>query len=49
MSRPKPKVGLVSLGVGLAAAGVGAALGLAAERAALGRPVLPHKRSARPD
>lgn len=42
MSANPPKVGLVSLGVGLAAAGVGAALGLAAERAALGRPVLPH-------
>ena len=44
MSRSSPKVGLISLGVGLAAAGVGAALGLAAERAALGRPVLPRGR-----
>jgi pimeloyl-ACP methyl ester carboxylesterase len=35
-----PRVGLISLGVGLAAAGVGAAIGLAAERAAVRR-VLP--------
>lgn len=34
-------VGLISLGVGLAAAGVGAALGVAAERLAAGRPLLP--------
>ncbi len=33
--------GLLSLGVGLAAAGVGAAIGVAAERAAVGRPLLP--------
>jgi pimeloyl-ACP methyl ester carboxylesterase len=38
MAEHKPaRVGLVSLGVGLAAAGVGAALGLAAERAAVRR------------
>ncbi len=36
-----PKVGLLSLGVGLAAAGVGAALGLAAERVTIGRPLRP--------
>jgi pimeloyl-ACP methyl ester carboxylesterase len=35
--RRAPRVGLVSLGVGLAAAGVGAAIGLAAERAAVRR------------
>jgi pimeloyl-ACP methyl ester carboxylesterase len=34
-----PRVSLVSLGVGLAAAGVGAALGLAAERMTVGRPL----------
>jgi pimeloyl-ACP methyl ester carboxylesterase len=34
-----PRVGLLSLGVGLAAAGVGAAIGLAAERAAVRRTV----------
>jgi pimeloyl-ACP methyl ester carboxylesterase len=34
-------VSLISLGVGLAAAGVGAALGVAAERVAAGRPLLP--------
>jgi pimeloyl-ACP methyl ester carboxylesterase len=34
-----PRVSLVSLGVGLAAAGVGAALGLAAERVTVGRPL----------
>jgi len=39
-----PKVGLLSLGVGLAAAGVGAAIGLAAERVAVGRPLLPGRR-----
>jgi pimeloyl-ACP methyl ester carboxylesterase len=38
-------VGLASLGWGLAAAGVGAALGLAAERAAMGRPLLRLNRS----
>ncbi|WP_088320808.1 alpha/beta fold hydrolase [Kineosporia sp. R_H_3] len=37
------RVGLLSLGVGLAAAGVGAALGLAAERVAVGRPLLPRR------
>jgi pimeloyl-ACP methyl ester carboxylesterase len=38
MAEHKPaRVGLVSLGVGLAAAGVGAAIGLAAERAAVRR------------
>lgn len=36
-----PRVGLISLGVGLAAAGAGAAIGMAAERAALGRPLVP--------
>jgi pimeloyl-ACP methyl ester carboxylesterase len=36
-----PKVGLLSLGIGLAAAGVGAALGLAAERVTIGRPLRP--------
>lgn len=35
--RKPPRVGLLSLGVGLAAAGVGAAIGLAAERAAVRR------------
>jgi pimeloyl-ACP methyl ester carboxylesterase len=35
--------GLLSLGVGLAAAGVGAAIGVAAERAAVGRPLLPRR------
>src|SRR4051794_8728853 len=34
---PGGSQGLISLGVGLAAAGVGAALGLAAQRAAVGR------------
>jgi len=38
------RVRFVPLGVGLAAAGVGAALGLVAERAAMGRPLVPgHK------
>jgi pimeloyl-ACP methyl ester carboxylesterase len=36
-----PRVGLLSLGVGLAAAGVGAALGLAAERLTVGKPLRP--------
>jgi pimeloyl-ACP methyl ester carboxylesterase len=36
-----PKVGLLSLGIGLAAAGVGAALGLAAERVTIGGPLRP--------
>jgi pimeloyl-ACP methyl ester carboxylesterase len=36
-----PRVSLVSLGVGLAAAGVGAALGLAAERMTVGKPLRP--------
>jgi pimeloyl-ACP methyl ester carboxylesterase len=35
------RAGLVSLAVGLAAAGAGAALGVAAERLAVGRPLLP--------
>jgi pimeloyl-ACP methyl ester carboxylesterase len=39
--QPRVTVGLVSLGIGLAAAGVGAALGVAAERVAVGRPLLP--------
>ena len=39
--RPSVRVGLLSLGVGLAAAGVGAAVGVAAERLAMGRPLLP--------
>lgn len=34
------RTGLLSLGIGLAAAGAGAALGLAAERVAVGRPLL---------
>lgn len=38
---PRARQTLVTLGVGLAAAGVGAALGVAAERLAMGRPVLP--------
>jgi pimeloyl-ACP methyl ester carboxylesterase len=37
---PVRRGGLLSLGVGLAAAGAGAALGLAAERMAVGRPLL---------
>jgi len=45
----RPRVGLVSLGVGLAAAGVGAALGLAAERVAVGRPLLPPFGEPEPD
>jgi pimeloyl-ACP methyl ester carboxylesterase len=36
-----PRVSLLSLGVGLAAAGVGAALGLAAERVTVGKPLRP--------
>jgi pimeloyl-ACP methyl ester carboxylesterase len=36
-----PRVSLVSLGVGLAAAGVGAALGLGAERMTVGKPLRP--------
>ncbi|NLT56209.1 MAG: alpha/beta hydrolase [Actinomycetales bacterium] len=44
---PRARVGLISLGVGLAAAGLGAAVGLAAERAAMGRPVLPRRGRAR--
>ena len=39
--RERPRVGLVSLCVGLAAAGLGAAIGVAAERVAVGRPLLP--------
>lgn len=38
---PRARVGLVGLGIGLAAAGIGAAIGLAAERVAVGRPLLP--------
>jgi pimeloyl-ACP methyl ester carboxylesterase len=37
----RARVGLLSLGVGLAAAGIGAAIGLAAERVAVGRPLRP--------
>lgn len=44
--RPRARVGLVSLGAGLFAAGVGAAVGLAAERAAMGRPILPRRAGA---
>ncbi|HZI98793.1 MAG TPA: alpha/beta hydrolase [Actinomycetales bacterium] len=36
----KGRAGLLSLGIGLAAAGTGAALGLAAERVAVGRPLV---------
>ncbi len=36
----RPRTSLIGLGVGLAAAGVGAAVGLAAERIAVGRPVI---------
>jgi pimeloyl-ACP methyl ester carboxylesterase len=39
------RTGLISLGVGLAAAGAGAALGVAAERLAVGRPLSPPPRS----
>jgi pimeloyl-ACP methyl ester carboxylesterase len=48
-SMHRPRVGLVSLGVGLAAAGVGAAIGLAAERVAVGRPLLPPFGEPEPD
>ena len=41
MSGTSPRVGLLSLGAGLAAAGVGAALGFAAERVTVGRPLRP--------
>lgn len=44
-----PRAGLVELGVGLAAAGLGAALGLAAERVAVGRPLLPRRGSRDPE
>lgn len=44
MSANTTRVTLVSLGVGLTAAAVGAAVGLAAERAAFGRPLLPGRR-----
>lgn len=37
----RAKVSLVSLGAGLAAAGLGAAIGIAAERVAVGRPLTP--------
>ena len=44
-----PKVGLLSLGIGLAAAGIGAAVGLAAERVTVGRPLRPEvDRNGRP-
>lgn len=41
---PRHQVRLLPLGVGLAAAGVGAALGMAAERVAVGRPLLPWRK-----
>lgn len=41
----KGRTGLLSLGIGLAAAGTGAALGLAAERVAVGRPLLGRRQS----
>lgn len=41
MSRDRERPGLVVMGVGLAAAAVGAAIGLAAERVAVGRAVRP--------
>ena len=41
VSVPGGSRGLVSLGIGLAAAGIGAALGLTAERLAVGRPLRP--------
>jgi pimeloyl-ACP methyl ester carboxylesterase len=40
-SLPRSHVRLLPLGIGLAAAGVGAAIGMAAERVAVGRPLLP--------
>ena len=40
--------GLLSVGVGLAAAAAGAAIGLAAERVAVGRPLLPGRKAADP-
>ncbi|MFN8077742.1 MAG: alpha/beta hydrolase [Kineosporiaceae bacterium] len=42
-----PRVGLVSLGVGLAAAGVGAVVGSAVERVAMGRPLVPGRHRGR--
>jgi pimeloyl-ACP methyl ester carboxylesterase len=47
--RPRVKVGLFSLGVGLTAAGVGAALGVAAERVAMRRPLLSAFGAGQPD
>jgi pimeloyl-ACP methyl ester carboxylesterase len=46
---PRARQTLVTLGVSLAAAGVGAALGVAAERLAMGRPVLPFGASGEAD
>lgn len=40
----RPRVSLVALGVGLAAAGVGAVVGTAVERAAMGRSLVPGRR-----
>jgi pimeloyl-ACP methyl ester carboxylesterase len=45
----RTKVGLVSLGVALAAAGIGAAAGLAGERLAVGRPLLPRRGESVPE
>ena len=45
----KGRAGLLSLGIGLAAAGTGAALGLAAERVAVGRPLLGRRDGPAPD
>lgn len=42
--QPRPRVSLISLGVGLAAAGVGAVIGSAAERAAIGGVLLGRER-----
>ena len=46
---PRARQTLVTLGIGLAVAGVGAALGVAAERLAMGRPVLPLGTGGEPD
>lgn len=46
---PRARQTLVTLGVGLAAAGVGAALGVTAERLAMGRPIPPFGTSGEPD
>ena len=45
----RTKVGLVSLGVALAAAGIGAAAGIAGERLAVGRPLLPRRGESVPE